>query len=421
MKKSYLLLTTALLISSFSFSQIRPNDQRGLNVFEVKKLDNYKPVEGVNVKIGGNFTQSYQSLSHSSDGVSATPLNKLVPGFNLAVANMSLEVALAQGINLKMELYLSARHHQETWVKGGYIQFDRLPFMKGKIFDDIMKVTTIKVGHFEVNYGDAHFRRSDNGNATYNPFIENNIMDAFATEIGAEADVMIKNFTFVGAVTNGMIKGDILQASNPSKKHDPAIIGKVAFDKQFNPLVRFRLSGSVYYDGGVASNTLFGGDRGGSHYWGVLETANTTTQAFSGRFNPGFTDKITAMVGNAFIKVGGLESFTTLENAVGRSKTETANRSASQFATDLVFRFGKNEKYWVGGKYNTVSSELFDGTNNYNVNINRLAASGGWFFTKNIMAKLEYVKQNYSDGFLASDYRKGGQFKGFVLEAVVSF
>lgn len=420
MKKS-LFLTAAILVSSISFSQIRPNNQKGINVFEVKKLEKYAPVDGVKVKIGGNFTQSFQTLNHSSEGISTTPLLVLVPGFNLANANMSLDVALAEGINLKMELYLSSRHHQETWVKGGYIQFDRLPFMKGKLFDDIMKVTTLKVGHFEVNYGDAHFRRSDNGNSTYNPFIENNIMDAFATEIGAEADVMIKDFTFVGAITNGKIKGDILEATNTDKKHYPAFIGKVAFDRQINDLIRLRASASAYYTAGSVANTLFGGDRGGSHYYGVLETANNTTLAFSGRFNPGFTDKITAMVGNIFVKIGGLESFTTLERASGRSKTETVNRSASQFATDLVYRFGKKENFWLGGKYNTVSSELLNGTSIYDVSVDRIAFSGGWFITKNIMAKLEYVDQTYSKDFLLSDYRKNGKFNGLVLEAVVSF
>ena len=34
----------------------------------------------------------------------------------------------------------------------------------------------------EVNYGDAHFRRSDGGNTMWNPWIENNIMDEFAAK-----------------------------------------------------------------------------------------------------------------------------------------------------------------------------------------------------------------------------------------------
>lgn len=420
MKKSYLLLT-AILATTVAFGQIRTNDKNGINVFEVKKLENYKAPDGIKARVGGNFTQSFQTLNHTSDGVSTTPLNALVPGFNLAVANLSVDAILGEGMNLKMELYLSARHHQETWVKGGYLQFDRLPFLKSSFIDNIMKYTTIKVGHFEVNYGDAHFRRTDNGNATYNPFVENNIMDAFSTEIGAEVDVFIKDFTFVGGITNGKIKGDILEASNSDKKHYPAFIGKVAYDKQFNDDFRLRASGSVYYTAGSVANTLYGGDRGGSHYYGVLETANTTSTFTSGRFNPGLTDKLTAMTANLFIKFGGLESFTTLERAIGRSKSETDLRGANQFATDLLYRFGGSENFWVGGKYNTVNGEMLNGTSPYNAKIDRLAIVGGWFVTKNIMTKLEYVNQNYGDEFPANDYRKGGNFKGFVLEAVLSF
>ena len=55
------------------------------------------------------------------------------------------------------------------------------------LLKSIMKYTTLRVGHFEINYGDAHFRRSDNGNSMYNPFVGNYILDAFTTEIGAEA------------------------------------------------------------------------------------------------------------------------------------------------------------------------------------------------------------------------------------------
>ena len=49
-----------------------------------------------------------------------------------------------------------------------------------------MKYATIKIGQMENNYGDALFRRSDNGNSLVNPFVGNNIMDAFITEMGME-------------------------------------------------------------------------------------------------------------------------------------------------------------------------------------------------------------------------------------------
>ena len=284
----------------------------------------------------------------------------------------------------------------------------------------------------EINYGDAHFRRSDNGNSIYNPFIENNIMDEFTTEIGFEVDVQHNGFLAVGGITNGEIKGDEVKATaypgGSDGKHHPAFIGKVGFDKQLAEKVRLRVTGSGYYTAGSTSNTLFGGDRGGSHYFLVIESAASyansaigpTGDAFSGRFNPGLSDKIGALMGNVFLKAGGFEWFTTLETASGRAKSETSSRKANQFVSDVLYRFGSTENFWVGARYNTVKATLLNVATPYDVKLDRTAFSAGWFVTKNIMAKAEYVSQNYND-FLPTDIRNGAKFNGVVIEAVVGF
>ena len=426
MNKSIFTLTALLLISSLSFGQIRSYSKTGLNEFESPKAED-EDFKRVALKIGGNFTQSFQALSHSNTAdIVANPaatLVKIGPGFNTAVANLNFDIHLAQGVYMNMALYLSSRHHNETWVKGGYIRFDELPFLKIDALDQLMKYTTIKVGHMEVNYGDAHFRRSDNGNAMYNPFIENYILDAFATEIGAEVDLSYEGFLAALSVTNGQIKGNIASydpvtgASNG--KQNPAFIAKVGYDKQLTDAFRARLTGSIYHTKGSIGNTLYGGDRTGSHYYGVMDNAMTTSTFTSGRLNPGFGDKVTSVMGNLFLKYGGLESFTTLETSNGRGRTEiTGERSANQFATDLLYRFGNDENFWLGARYNVASALLAGYTED--VKIDRIAVSAGWYVTKNLMTKLEYVTQNY-DGFAATDIRNGGKFNGIVLEAVVGF
>jgi len=426
MKRNMIFLISLLLMSGVSFAQVRSYSKTGLNEFESPKAES-ESFEKVNLKIGGNFNQSFQALSHSNTANTLLSPNaaliNIVPGFNTAVANLYFDVNLAEGVYMNMALYLSSRHHNETWVKGGYIRFDKLPFLKIDLLDEIMRYTTIKVGHMEINYGDAHFRRSDNGNAMYNPFVENYIMDAFTTEIGAEVDVTYNGFLGVLSATNGMINGRVLGydpvpgASDGKSK--PAFIGKLGYDKQLNSDLRVRLTGSVYHTAGSNANTLYGGDRAGSHYYGVMDNALTTSTFTSGRLNPGFGDKVTSMMGNLFVKYGGLESFTTFESANGRGRTETTGeRAASQIATDLVYRFGKNEDFWVGARYNVVNARLSGYTED--VTVDRLAVSAGWFVTKNIMAKLEYVTQNY-DGFVDTDIRNGGKFSGLALQAVVGF
>jgi len=417
----------------------RAYDQTGINVFETPKTTDSK-FDGLKVRWGAGFTQQYQSLKHentaTSNGgttVATAGTNKLypiAPGFLTAQANLFMDVQLADGIALNVTSYLSSRHHNETWVKGGYIQFDKLPF-KGEFWDNLMKITTIKVGHFEVNYGDQHFRRSDGGQALYNPFMEGYIMDAFATEIGGEVYIKKNGLFGMLGVTNGMIKGNIdsIQptTADANTNRNPSIYLKGGIDKKLDNGVRVRLSGSFYHNSSSAGSglTLYGGDRTGSNYQNVVEkwvasgaAQASTAIAFSGRFNPGFSKKIDAAMINGFVKAGGAELFATYETSKGRTKTETADRKASQFAIDGVYRLGKAENTFVGVRYNAVTAQIA-GTPN-DVKVDRLAFAGGWFISKNTLLKLEYVTQKYKD-FLVTDHRNGAKFNGIVLEAVVGF
>ena len=425
-----LLITLFCLNANAQVSNLRPYDKSGINVFEAPK-DSSAIFNKLKVQFGAGFTQSFQGLKHEN---AVGGLYKMTPGFNTANANLFMDVQLADGIRLNLTSYLSSRHHNETWVKGGYIQFDKLPF-KGTLWKDIMSVTTIKIGHMEINYGDQHFRRSDGGQTIYNPFIENYIMDGFTTEIGGEILVR-KNalFGMVG-VSNGMIKGNIdslIATPQDANVHkSPAIYLKGGFDKQLNQDLRLRFAASFYSNNSSGGQTLYGGDRTGSNYFMVMEKvgATSTTNAFSGRFNPGFTKKVNALQLNAFVKLKGLELFATYENAKGRSKTETNVRGAEQMAIDGVYRFGETEDFFIGAKYNVVTAALADvaavGTTpaiiyTGDVKVDRIAFAAGWFMTKNILLKGEYVTQKYKD-FPGTDYRNAGNFKGYVIQAVVGF
>jgi hypothetical protein len=412
----------------------RPYDQRGINVFETVKQADTIVFEGTRVRLGAGFTQQYQNLTHENKGAanyqSSNKIYPLTPGFMTSQANLMLDVQLADGIRLNVTTYLSSRHHNEAWVKGGYIQFDKLPF-KGAFWNELMQYATIKIGHMEINYGDAHFRRPDGGQTLYSPFMEGNIMDAFATEIGGEVYLQ-KNglFGMVGA-TNGMIKGNVDSTyktpQDANIKRAPSIYLKGGIDKAVGEIIRVRVSGSFYHNSSSAASglTLYGGDRTGSNYQNVMEKAAygvslpaSTGIAFSGRFNPGFSKKVDAVMLNGFLKIKGLELFGTLERAQGRTKTETTNRKANQLAGDVVYRFGKNQNLFVGGRYNTVKARLTNVASD--VKVNRIAGAAGWFLTKNVLLKAELVQQKYLD-FPATDFRAGGKFKGYVIEAVVGF
>ena len=453
MKRSIMTVAAALFVSSIMFAQLRPTDQTGVNVFETPKTD--IQFTGPKVEFGGAISMPYIALKQSNavvntdPGVNSQALFKNTPNFALSMANLYINSYLADGITLNVTLYLASKNHNETWVKGGYVQFDKIPFIKLDLLDNIMKYTTIKVGQMDVNYGDAHFRRSDGGNGMYNAFMENYIMDEFATEIGAEADVNINGLIGTVAVTDGELNPNLaaidttLAANRYSNGvRNPSFIAKLGFDKQLTDKFRARLTGSVYTTAGSGSNTLFGGDRTGSNYSAVLyNAAPGTTTAFNGRFNPNLADRVTALMGNLFLKYNlmdalSVESFTTLEGANGAKASEATDRKASQFATDLIFRFGKSENFFLGARYNTVSADVpaagkvsavapqtigQDAVPAYEQGINRLAISGGWYVTKNIMAKVEYANQKYTGVPNVNYILNGAEFHGLSAEAVIAF
>lgn len=463
MKKIYALFIT--LASTFavnaqvSFGHIQnqiPRGQKGINQFDVKK--DTVAFKGLSVDMGAAFALQFQALNSFNDqkDLPTAPnyrLNNLENNFNLPNANFTIGAQLYDGVRVNLDVYLASRHHNETWVKGGYLQIDKLDFIKKDFLADFMKYTTIKIGQMENNYGDAHFRRSDNGNAFMNPFVGNNIMDAFITEMGAEVYYNRSGFVSMIGVTNsklnqdvGEIKVDAPTTAKPNSNTtvSPSILAKLGWDKQINEDLRIRLTGSYYHTANSSGN-LYASDRAGSRFYGVMSHAdyniidpatgtivNTIANNFdpkankdTGRFNPGYGNWATSYMVNPFIKYKGLEFFGTLEfTSGGDYKGTDDTRKVNQYVGDLVYRFGENERFYVGGKYNLVDGKLAN-ANAEAIQINRFEAAAGWFMTKNVLAKLEYVDQNYKNfsqfnGATPNDLF-GGSFKGLMFEAVISF
>jgi hypothetical protein len=409
------------LYRPLEIDHIRPADQRGVNMFESPK-ESLVPFTGFALSFGGAFTQEFQGLAHQNaaapvmvSGVNSNQLIRIGHGFNNAVANLNVNAQIAPGIRIAMTSYLSARHHQESWVKDGFLLADASP-IDNALLNRIMKYTTVKVGHFEINYGDAHFRRSDNGNSMYNPFIGNYILDAFTTEIGAEVYARSNGLIAMLGTTGGEVHGQVTAPQSRSV----SVLGKLGFDKQLDQDVRVRLTGSFYANNKSASNTLYTGDRGGSPYYDVLENTTSTEQnnAWSGNIRPGFSNKVNAEVINPFIKVGGAEFFGNFETATGGSFTEPKLRTIHQNVYEGLYRFAHDQLY-VGGRYNTVTGEMIS-KSSLDVKVERYQLGGGWFVTPNVLAKLEWVNQKYID-FPTTDIRSNGQFKGFMISGAVGF
>lgn len=476
--KKLIILPLLTLLATVGFAQFkslqyfRPYDQSGINVFEPTKIDSIK-FDGMRVRVGGGFAMQFQALKHAN---TAKNLVELGTDFNLPTANLNLDVQLHDGVRMHLRTFLSARHHNEAWIKGGYMQIDKLDFIKPGFLGGFMEVASIRIGLDEFNYGDAHFRRSDNAQALVNPFVENYIMDSYSTEAFGELTIQKNGLIAMIGLTNGKLNQNVITnaASNAiTADNKPSLLAKIGYDNQLSDDLRVRLTGSIYRNQGVNTGTwLYGGDRAGSRYYKVMttktfvddpatpavnEAAASITTDFDGRFNARFT-KLTAIQINPFVKFKGLEFFGVYEIAnggadilateavpasppkVARPATPaTTEGSFTQIGAELIYRFGASENFYVGAKYNTVSGRqredglvIFenatpDKTLNVipsdDLQISRLNFAAGWFMTENIVTKVEYVTQEYKgNAWIGSNARfGGGKFKGIVIEAVISF
>lgn len=314
---------------------------------------------------------------------------------------------------MHLRTYLSSRNHNESWVKGGYIQLDKLDIIQEGFLEEFMNIATIRVGMDEINYGDTHFRRSDNARAIYNPFVGNYIMDAFTTEPFVELTLQKSGFLGVLGITNGRLNQSPLPGDDGI-----AVYAKLGFDKQINDDLRLRLTGSIYSSSGKSTRDyLYNGDRAGARYYNVLEGLNDARVSnFLPRFNPEFGNQ-TAFQVNPFVKFHGLEFFGVFE--VASNGDDAAGGSFTQLGAEAIYRFGKNEQLYLGGRYNMVSGEFTDAAST--IDINRINLGGGWYITKNVLAKLEYVTSQYDGPGYKGTKFEGAEFNGFVIEAVISF
>ncbi|PVX45247.1 hypothetical protein C8C85_1030 [Flavobacterium sp. 103] len=454
------LLSMAAANAQVSFGQMQNQISRskdGINVFDVQKDD--KEFKGLSVDLGGAFNMDFQAINSFNDQPANFPAPSKITGYRLMntennfvlpAADMTIGAQLFDGVRVNLDIYLASRHHNDTYARGGYLQIDKLDFIKKDFLADIMKYATIKIGQMENNYGDAHFKSSDNGSTLRNAFVGNNIMNAFTTEMGIEVYYNRNGWVSMLGATNGNLNQSTQEVAYPTLSPatpdantavSPTILAKFGYDKQLNEDLRVRLTGSYYHNANLGNSNLYASSRSGFGFWGVLnnnayknngvDVASNfnSTSTPEATFNPNFKNWATSYMINPFVKYKGFEFFGTIELASGGDKAGVDNkRTADQYAGDIVYRFGKTEQFYIAGKYNTVSGKISN-ADAKKVTVDRFESSIGWFMTRNIVAKLDYVSQNYRNytqfvgnvptGNANNFY--GGKFNGLVFEAAISF
>ena len=377
--------------------------------------------------VGLNTVGYWQALNHSnSDG----SLKNLVTGFQSAAGNLNFRANIADGIDLYFEIYLSSRHHEgQVSPREGYLMITAAPsginFMPVR---KIFEVIDVKAGHFEINYGNRHLRRSDNAQVQSNPLIGNDIVDPNVVYVGTEISTKPGRFNALLGITNGQTTGDFQEG------HQYAFHGKL-----WGEVTSFlSVAGSYYradqsnnpigYPVGGSFSNLFAGNRSGGRYADVLGGGGEP-----GQIRPGNGQDVTAWQGDVALELGQL----TVQGHYGNILDADINGTNPADETT----FGKVGESWdyysiqaVYGMGSPIHAAIrYTGTTAKELNgapatgkVERVQVGIGLWIARGMLLKVEYVNQAYTDfdADMKVDRMAVGlspKFSGLISEISISF
>jgi hypothetical protein len=379
-----------------------------------------------------------QALDHS-DAYNGTKLDDVSPDFQKAHGNISFLAAFNDDRENKdpyLEVYLnwliSSRHHGEMYGDQGYMLLSRLPDGPAplrRLFDYV----DVKAGEYELPFGDHIYRRTNNADVQQNALIGNSVADGRAVETGVT--VMNDSPSSEPGKINWLLN---VSSGDPTPSFESgnglAVLPKV----WANLSEELRLSLSAYRvdqsgnPGGYPDDTsnLYTGLRDtGGVYTGILGGGNDSGQVlFSGG------QDVTAVQSDLTFTMGQFE----LYGNVGFYNDEDTNGSDSGQPTEEwlygtiegVYNF--TDRIYAAARYSNASAdELVTSGGASSVDsagrVDRIQIGGGYWITDTILAKLEYVHQDYS-GFDSSERQVSGidswrdpSFDGVIGEVSFSF
>jgi hypothetical protein len=377
-----------------------------------------------------NTVGTAQALDHKNafDGA-GKPLAKVAPGFQNAFGDLGFigKFGKNEEITVVMDLYLSSRNHpSQTYGDEGYILLRGVPenLQSLSFLKPLLSKVDLKAGHMLLDYGDANQHRSNNAIVQNNPLVGNFVVDPNIVSIGMQA-----------SSKPGTRFGWLVGASNGTTTEDWTVGRGFAYNGKliFYPIKSVRTSlsyiGTDQSDNPVKSSggsamQMFSGNRSGERYAGILGGGQAPGNVF-----PQAGEKFSAAQFDVTFDNG---SPLKLYGHFGRTQDLDINGSAagtpeekwSYYAADATYNFTPaiyGAVRYSGATTSLLNGQLSDGK------VNRIQVGGGFWLSKNLLAKVEYVHQQYN-GFAQGQMVNNNiqawrnpEFSGVISEVSFSF
>jgi hypothetical protein len=338
---------------------------------------------------------------------------RLEPGFQTAWGSFEFLADFGGQLEVYYDVYMSTKAHTSQ-LQGheGYMLMRGLPEPLGDlpIVKAFFAIADVKAGQFDIDFGDHHYRRTDNARGQRNPFIGNTLLDPSATETGVEIMSKPTTVNWLVGVGSGAETGTF-EAQRGISSH-----GKLWVN-----LDHLRVAGSAYYlDHNTASTSfsnLYRASRSGGQYNGVFDNGNAP-----GNILIGVGKTLTAYQLDATWYAPRYEVYSHVGYV--SEKAPTGVETWIYSTLDGVYRF--SDRLYADARYNVaVADELRGGSSDGRVE--RIQIGGGFWLFKSMLFKLEYVNERLS-GFAVRDGNVSGvqawrspTFQGVIAEFTFSY
>lgn len=378
------------------------------------------------VQSAGRFQAVTQQSAYASglagsipDGLTAGQYPGLDPGFTTPFGNLEFLGTIPHKLDIYFDLYMSSRPDEDKmYGDQGYMIFKQLPgpFDKGAL-GGLFKYINVKAGAFDVDFGDQNYHRTNNGFAQRNPLIGNYLVDPNTEEIGAEVYSIRGPVYWLAGLSNGSTKEHFAYGSRP------AVHAKI----WGYPLPDLRWSASVYYSNLDGYSTANGGQppgagEGHNQIMSLIRSGGVYADVFGGGWD-GDPGQITPLNG---YDVQAYQTDLTwnhwpweVYSFLGWTQDSSYGERWLYGSAEATYHI--TPALYLAGRYSYALAGAVNGLDSSGW-VDRVQIGGGYWLTKFILAKAEYVYEQYHN-FSANvgdvdavDAYRSPHFNGVVME-----
>lgn len=373
----------------------------------------------MNLYMGLETVGRYQAIQQQNVYISGAKQPGLDPGFQDPFANLQFLAQIPGKLDVYFDTYVASRPHASTmYGHEGYMLFKQLPapFDTGPgaaIFDYV----NVKLGAFDIDFGDGNYHRSNNAFVQRNALITNPLVDPNVEEIGGEIYSIKGPIYWLFGVSSGTTTEHFDYGSAV-----PAFHGKIwAY-----PLPNLRTSVSAYrVDLSESADT--------SYLYANGRSGGALAAVFGGGDNPGQIlpqagKDVTAVQGDVTWNQWPIEVYAnfgwTQDSDINGPKARTPSERWIYGSAEPVYHI--TPAAFIAARYSFAEAQSVNGASSHGW-VDRAEIGGGYWVTNSILAKAEYVYEQYH-GFSAADGLVSGvdafhnpRFNGLVFEVSFEF